>query len=105
MPCFRRFLCRENAFGAEKGPRAPRSAPPAPIQRVRLEDQNEYVADTCGNGLAAMVLLLLIVPLNGLFQKFGFSVASNASEPSFTPAPMLNVNECSFSVCVCVGLP
>lgn len=52
-----------------------------------LRDQNEYVAVTFGNAVGPNALLNVFV--TGLFQKFGASVASNWSEPAFTPAPML----------------
>ena len=97
-------LSQENTTTDKKAGGATISAP-GPLQLLPLPDQNEYVAETCGNGLFATELPLFNVPLNGLFQKFGFSVASNASEPSLTPAPMLKSNECSFCVCVTTGEP
>ncbi len=53
---------------------------------ARLRDQNEYVAETRGNGLPPSPLFH--TALTGLFQKFGVSVASSMSEPTLTPAPM-----------------
>src|SRR5262245_46426716 len=71
-----------------KRPGAPRSAPP--VRAALLRDQNEYVAETRGNGSAPRPLFH--TALTGLFQKPLVSVASSMSEPSFVPAPMLYEN-------------
>src|SRR5437762_2455827 len=92
--------------GKENGPEAPRSAPPVrdrPGPELRPGpyvgiDQNEYVADTCGNGGGPPALFH--TELTGLFQKFWSSVASSMSEPSLAPAPMLKLNTWRLSVVV-----
>src|SRR5262249_15158234 len=66
------------------------SAPGPATNRLRSGDQNEYVPETRGNG--AVPRPSFHTAATGSFQKPGASVASSMSEPSFTPAPMLNVN-------------
>src|SRR6185503_19710112 len=77
----------------------PRACP----AETRLRDQNEYVADTLGNGCGPTPLFHTAP--TGLFQKLSASVASSMSEPSLTPAPMLKSNTCCLTVFVTVGEP